>query len=90
MDEWAAGLRSALASISLGDKAVDLADQNVTAEQAKLELGKTNTFEVLRRQDELQQARLRHASAVLDYLSARAEIDGLTGVILGQYGIVMN
>jgi len=81
--------RAALASIALGDEAIELAQQNITAELHRFELGKSTNFDVLRRQDELEQARLRHASAVTDYLSARADLDGLSGQILTRYGIVM-
>ena len=82
-------MKAALASIDLGTEAIGLAEQNVTAEQRRFELGKSTNFDVLRRQDELEQARLRHATAVSDYLIARADLDGLTGEILGRYGIVM-
>lgn len=82
-------VQAALVSIALDEKAIQLAEANVEAEQHKLELGKSTTFEVLRRQDDLQQVRLRHATAVVTYLTARAELDGLTGAILSQYGIVM-
>ena len=81
--------QAALAGIALDEKAIQLAEENVKAEQRKLELAKSTTFEVLRRQDDLQQVRLRHATSVVNYLSARAELDGLTGAILSQFGIVM-
>jgi outer membrane protein TolC len=81
--------RAAIASVALGDQAIDLAEQNVAAEQKRFELGKSTNFDVLRRQDELEQARLRKASAVADYLAARAELDGLSGAILPRYHIVM-
>ena len=81
--------RAAIASVALGDQAISLAEQNITAEQKRFELGKTTNFEVLRRQEELEQARLRHAAAVTDYLSARADLDGLSGAILPRYGIIM-
>ncbi|HEX2690159.1 MAG TPA: TolC family protein [Kofleriaceae bacterium] len=81
--------RAAFASIALGEEAMSLAEQNITAEQRRFELGKSTNFEVLRRQDELQQARLRHAAAIADYLTARADLDGLSGAILARYGIVM-
>lgn len=81
--------RAAIASVALGDQAIDLAVQNVAAEQKRFELGRSTNFDVLRRQDELEQARLRKASAVADYLAARVELDGLSGAILAQYHIVM-
>jgi outer membrane protein TolC len=81
--------QAALASIELGDEAIQLAEQNITAEQKRFELGKSTNFEVLRRQDELGQAQLRQASSVNDYLAARADLDGLSGEILARFGIVM-
>jgi outer membrane protein len=82
--------RAALASITLGETVIALAQQNIEIERKKLDLGKSTNFEVLRRQDELEAARLRHASAIVDYLSARAEIDGVTGQLLARFGIVMH
>jgi outer membrane protein len=79
--------RSAALSIELGDKAVDLATQNVEAEQHRFEDRKSTNFDVLRRQDELQQAKLRRSLAIVDYLAARARLDALTGRILETYGI---
>ena len=81
--------QAALASIALADEAIQLAEQNITAEQKRFELGKSTNFEVLRRQDELEQSRLRQASSVNDYLAARADLDGLSGAILARYGITM-
>jgi outer membrane protein TolC len=81
--------RAALASLTLCDRAIELATANIEAEQHRFELAKSTNFEVLRRQDELQTARLRRASAVVDYLSARAEVEGLTGELLGRYGVVI-
>ena len=79
--------KAAAASIELGDQAVDLATQNVEAEIHRFEDRKSTNFDVLRRQDELQAAKLRRASAVVDYLAARAHLGALTGAILGEYGI---
>jgi len=79
--------RAALEIVALAKSATDLAQQNIEAEQKRFELGKTTNFEVLRRQDELEGARLRYANAIVDYLSARAELDGLTGDVLRQHGI---
>jgi outer membrane protein len=81
--------RAALASVALGNQAISLAEQNVAAEQKRFELGKSTNFDVLRRQDELEQARMRQASSVADYLAASAELDGLSGAVLTRYHIVM-
>lgn len=81
--------RAAITSVALGDQAIGLAEQNVAAEQKRFELGRSTNFDVLRRQDELEQARLRQASAVADYLAARADLDGLDGAILTRFGITL-
>jgi len=81
--------RAALASVALGNQAISLAEQNVAAEQKRFELGKSTNFDVLRRQDELEQARMRQAASVADYLAAGADLDGLSGAVLTRYHIVM-
>ena len=81
--------RAAAASAALGDRSIDLAQQNIEAEQHRFELGKSTNFDVLLRQDALEAARLRQASFLVDYLSARADLDGLTGEILTKFGVAM-
>jgi outer membrane protein TolC len=82
--------KAAADTIKLGEDAMRLAQQAIENEQRKFDLGRSNIFEVLRRQDDLQLARLRQASAIVDYLSARAELDGLTGQILTRFGVTMH
>ena len=54
---------------------------------ANLALAWYGQGEVLRRQEDLQAARLRHAQAVFDYLSTMASLDALTGDIFARYGL---
>jgi outer membrane protein TolC len=82
-------VKAAYASAKLSDEAVELANQNIEAEKKRFELGKSTNFDVLRRQDELEQARLRKVSAIVDYLGARAELDALTGAILPRFSITL-
>ena len=79
--------RTSLESVRLGERAIELATANIEAEQRKFEDRKSTNFEVLRRQDELEQAKLRHAVAIVDHLAARARLDELTGTILDKYKI---
>jgi outer membrane protein len=76
-------------AISLGEKAVKLAVASVEAEEKKFDLGKSTTTEIVRKQEELNTARLRHASSVAEYVIARAQLDAATGTILGSYGITI-
>jgi outer membrane protein TolC len=78
---------SARQRIALGATAITLSEKNVKAESGRFELGKSTNFDVLARQEELKEARLRRARAVVDYLRATAFIDALTGDILEKYGV---
>jgi outer membrane protein TolC len=80
-------VEAAAKAAALGKQQVALAEDNVEAEQKKLEAGKSNNNEVLRRQDELQLARLRLAATLAGYQTARAKLEVQTGQILKTHGI---
>jgi outer membrane protein len=80
-------VRSAEQRVELGARAVKLAEQNIGVEQSRFNLGKSTNFDVLQRQDELKQAQLRQARAVVDFHKAQTVIQSLTGEILDVYGI---
>ncbi len=82
-------VRSAKKRMDVSATASRLAEQNVSLEKARWEVGRTTNFEVLRRQDELAQSQLREARARADYLKAVAIVESLTGEILGRYGIAL-
>ena len=73
--------------MQLSTTAIDLTDKNIKAETGRFELGKSSNFDVLLRQEEHTQARLRFARATADYLRATAIVEALTGEILPRYGI---
>jgi outer membrane protein TolC len=75
--------------IVLSDRVIELAQRNIEAEKARFELGRSTNFDVLQRQDELEQAQLRRARAVIDYLQALTAIDAATGSLLTRYGITL-
>lgn len=79
--------RSAEKRMELSRTAIDLTQRNIKAETGRFELGKSSNFDVLLRQEEHTQARLRYARAATDYLRATAFLEALTGEILGRYGI---
>lgn len=76
--------------IELSQQAIELAEKNIEAEKARFELGRATNFDVLQRQEELKQAQLRQARAIVDYLEAVASIDALTGDITARYGITLD
>lgn len=87
VSEAVALAQSAEKRLALSQRAIELSQKNIKAEIGRFELGKSTNFDVLLRQDELKQARLRYARAVADYLRARAAIGALTGEILPEYGV---
>lgn len=72
---------------ALAAKAIDVARDNLKAERALFLGGRTTNFDVLARQAELADARLRLARAQADYHQARATLQLLTGTILDEYRI---
>jgi outer membrane protein TolC len=76
-------------SVALGVGAVEIGKLNVEAETRKFELGKSTSAEIIRRQDDLQNVRLREAQERARYQIALAALDTATGVILEKYGIHM-
>jgi outer membrane protein len=78
---------SAQQRIALTERVIELAKRNIEAERARFELGRATNFDVLQRQDELEQAQLRRARAIYDYLQALTAIDAITGGLLARYGI---
>lgn len=78
---------SAERRVAIAARAIELAEQNIKAEQARFGLGKATNFDVLTRQEELKQAQLRQARAIVDWHLAATTIAAVTGRILTDYGI---
>ncbi len=70
-------------------RSIALAQANVDAELKKFELGKSTNNEIVRLQDELEIARLRHASTLADYVVAKAKLDAQAGILLDRLGVVV-
>lgn len=80
-------LRSAAKQMELARLSIELAEQNLAAEQARFEVGRSTNYDVLFRIDELLKAQTTHLRAGLEYLRAKAELQALTGEILPAYGL---
>lgn len=80
-------LRSAAKQMELARLSIELAEQNLAAEQARFEVGRSTNYDVLFRIDELLNAQTTHLRAGLEYLRAKAELQALTGEILPAYGL---
>ena len=64
-----------------------LARKNLEAERKRYENGLSTSFEVLRIQEDLSEARRREVSALLNYQRARASFDLSIGKLLERYGV---
>lgn len=80
-------MRSAAKRIDLARLSIELAEQNLDAEQVRFDVGRSTNYDVLQRIDELLQAQNTLMLAGLDYLKARAQLQALTGEILPAYGL---
>ena len=80
-------MRSATKQLELAAISIELAEQNLAAEQARFEVGRSTNYDVLFRIDELLNAQTSQLRAGLDYLRAKAELQALTGEILQAYGL---
>jgi outer membrane protein len=75
--------------VALSQRAIELATDNIKIESDRFNLGKATNFDVLNRQEELRQAELRKAQAMIDQHKAESAIQALTGDILPVYGITV-
>ena len=73
--------------VALSQRAIDLATENIKIESDRFNLGKSTNFDVLNRQEELRQAEVRKAQAIIDWHKAETIVQSLTGDILPSYGI---
>jgi outer membrane protein TolC len=67
----------------------DHATLDLEAERARFAVGRSTNFDVLRRQEELSNAKLRQARARTDYLKAFAALGAVTDEILDRYQVVL-
>jgi outer membrane protein TolC len=80
-------LRAAQKRIEVSDRAIGLARRTLEIQQARFLNGKATNFDVVLRQDELQQASVGRALAVSDALAAEATVNALTGELLERHHV---
>jgi outer membrane protein TolC len=82
-----AAVKSARVRVGLAEKALTVADENVKAERAQFQSGRSSNFDVLKRQSELAESNIRRARAIADYHIAVAQLQSLSGTLLAQYRV---
>jgi outer membrane protein len=87
MSRAVAQLELARRRVTLSQRAIELANENIKIETDRFNLGKSTNFDVLNRLEELRQAELRRAQSLADWHKAEVVIQSLTGDLLPMYGI---
>ncbi|MEE9382725.1 MAG: TolC family protein [Nannocystaceae bacterium] len=80
-------LRTAVKRMQVERLSVELAQQNLSAEQARFEVGRSTNYDVLQRIDAISTAESGALSAHIDYLKGLAQLQTLTGEILPALGL---
>ena len=76
--------------VTLSQRAIDLANENIKIETDRFNLGKATNFDVLNRLEELRQAELRKTQAMIDWHKAEVVVQALTGDLLPMYGVAVD
>jgi outer membrane protein TolC len=90
MSRAVAQLEVAKRRLALSQRVIDLATENIKIENDRFSLGKATNFDVLNRQEELRQAELRRAQAMIDWHKAQTVVMALTGDILPAFGVTVD
>ncbi len=80
-------VKSARARVAFAEKAIQYAEANVRAERDQFQAKTRTNFDVMQRQTELVNARLRRGRAIADYHLAVASVQFLGGFLLEQYRV---
>ena len=81
------GLRTASKVMEVSEISLELAEDNLDAEQARFDVGRSTNFDVLERLDEVDQAAANALNAQISYLKALVQLQALNGEILPAYGL---
>jgi outer membrane protein TolC len=73
--------------VALAEKAIAIAEDNVKAERAAFRAQRSNNFNVMQRQTQLIEARLRRGRAITDHHVAVVQLQFLSGTLLDTYRI---
>jgi outer membrane protein TolC len=80
-------LRTAAKVMDVSQISLDLAIENLEAEQARFDVGRATNFDVLLRLDEVDAAAAQALSAQIAYLKTLVQLQALNGELLPAYGL---
>jgi outer membrane protein TolC len=82
-------IRTAAKRVELGQREVEFAAKNLTAERARFDAGRGTNNEVMLRQQELKDAETRLLRATVDQTEAEVALAAVTAEVLDRYGITL-
>jgi outer membrane protein TolC len=82
-------IRTAAKRVELGQREVEFAGKNLTAERARFGAGRATNNDVMLRQQELKDAETRLLRATVDQTEAEVALASVTAEILDRYDIVL-
>jgi outer membrane protein TolC len=80
-------LRTAAKVMDVSQISLELAKENLLAEAARFEVGRSTNYDVLLRLDQVDLAAAQALNAQITYLKALVQLQALNGEILPAYGI---
>lgn len=80
-------VKTARTRVGLAERAAAVAEENVKSERAQFQAQRSTNFDVMRRQNELAEANLRRGKAIVDYHTAVAQLQWLSGTLLDDYRV---
>lgn len=80
-------LRTAAKVMEVSQTSLSLAHENLVAEQARFDVGRSTNFQVLERLDAVDEAEANALNARIQYLQALVALQTLNGEILPSYGL---
>lgn len=80
-------VKNARSRVGFAERAITVAEENVKAERAQFQAQRSTNFDVMRRQSELAEANLERGRAIADYHKAVAQLQYLSGTLLGDFRV---
>jgi outer membrane protein len=86
---YSSNIRTASRRVELARQTVGFAQQNLDAEQARFQVGRSTNNDVLLRQQELKNSEIQVVRATVDLLNSEAALSTVTAEILERNGVTL-
>ncbi len=83
-------IRASQKRLQVSTRSIRLAEKNLKSEKIRFSAGRATNFDVLRRQDELEQAKLSRVEAIVAHQKALLNLSSLTGTLIKEQNVSQN